>query len=617
MKVSTEKQKYLFIFTDLILFAASYLTSFFITDSFGSSELVVRNFLQTLPAVLIVKYAVFHFFGIFKDITSYFSVHQLQAILKGTIISSVLIFSMSAFYQGMGGVKAFPPYLFFVDFLCLSFLLCARRLIPLTFFGKSNFFKDKELNRVVIVGAGEAGELVVHEIMKSRRMPYLPVCFLDDDPFKIGKRVHGIPVVGSVNDISQIVEEKQIDEILIAIASASGEVIRRIVELSKKAKVPIKTIPSLADLINGKARVEEIRSVNTNDLLRRKPIRIESTKVREYLDGKTILITGAGGSIGSELSRQVARFNPAKLFVLDHSEVNLFTILQELERVYPELDAVPLLANITDKEKMCDILTTLKPEVIFHTAAYKHVGLLQSFPQEAFQNNVLGTKYLSELAAECGVKRFVLVSTDKAVDPVCIMGYTKKIAESYAQAIALNNTSNTKFITVRFGNVLGSAGSVVTIFEEQIKRKENLTVTHPEAERYFMTIAEAVQLIMQAGVMGDGGEVFLLKMGEPVKILDLAKNMITLSGLNVDDDIKISYTGLKQGEKLSEVLVGSSEIDLPTPHDEITIVKNSVSPDFPVLKHSIEKLEREYRLMDLETCAAQIAVLAKNHKILT
>lgn len=598
MKNNGTIKKHLLVFLDTIIFIVSYYVAYWGTMSLSAVPIDIRAFIHTLPALLIVKYAVFSLMGVFKDITPYFSIAQFQSIVKASLLSSLLIYSLSTFFQGISSDGVFPPHVFIFDCLVATFLLTIRRVLPLSFWGKGKVFGEKDLRRVLIVGAGEAGEIIVHAMLKSHRMPYLPVCFVDDDSYKIGKRIHGVPVAGMIADIEKITVEKDIDEILIAIPSASGKAIRRIIETAKKLKAPITTMPSMADLISGKARVEEIRKVDKNDLLRREPIRIATTPVREYLSEKIILITGAGGSIGSELARQVCHMRPRRVYLLDHSEVNLFTIEHELRKFEEHLEIVPLLANITDYDRMEEIISTCKPDVIFHTAAYKHVNLLEFFPHEAFKNNVLGTKYLAQLANQYQVKRFVYVSTDKAVDPICVMGFTKKIAELYVQSFASREDASTTFLTVRFGNVLGSAGSVVTIFEKQIQNRENLTVTHPEAVRYFMTIAEACQLIMQAGVMGRGGETFLLKMGEPVKILDLAKNLITLSGLVVDEDIKIVYTGLKPGEKMSEKLVGEMETELPTMHAEITTVTKTIDYNFYKFDQTIQDVEEEYRNFD-------------------
>lgn len=594
---------------DLLMLIVSYCAAYVVAgDRFAQGELL-SFFSQTLPAILIVKYAVFHFSGMFKDITGYLSVSQLKQIFKSTGISFIILFSLSAFFKGISTVSTFPPHVFFVDFLCSVVLLCLRRIIPFKdLFNKS---QKKEKRRVLIVGAGEAGELIAHAIKKHNHMPYKPICFVDDDYSKIGKNIHGIPVVGSVPEIAQIAESKNIDEVLIAIASASGEEIRRIVEHSKKASLPITTVPALGDLLSGNARVEEIRSVNTNDLLRRRPVKIDTTKVSTFLNKRSIMITGAGGSIGSELTRQVSKFSPGRIFLLDQSEVNLFNIEKEMERVFPDIQIVPILADITDQKKIDLLLEEYKPDILFHTAAYKHVGLLQGFAPEAFKNNVLGTRYLAESAVKAGVKRFVFVSTDKAVDPICVMGHTKRIAETYLKAYSKVNKADTKFITVRFGNVLGSAGSVVRIFEDQIRRHQDLTVTHPEAERFFMTISEASQLIMQAGVLGEGGEVFLLKMGEPVKIVDLAKNMITLSGLVFEKDISIVYTGLKPGEKLSEILVGLHENAQPTCYAEIMRIENERVLDFSRLEKAVEDLGSKIYVSDNDhfaECLAQLAI---------
>ena len=430
--------------------------------------------------------------------------------------------------------------------------------------------KDTDISRVLIIGAGCAGEMVVKELEKNPQLNKRAVAIIDDDITKIGDQVSGVDIVGTRNNILKIVKLYKIDEIIFSIANISKKGKKEIIDICKNTNCKIKTIPGIYEIIDGKVDIKQVRDVDIEDLLGREPIEVDFNLMGSYIQDSIILVTGAGGSIGSELCRQIANIRPKKLIMLDNYENNLYSIQQELIRKYGErLDIIAIVASIREQKRMEKIFSKYKPEVVFHAAAHKHVPLMESSPGEAIKNNIFGTLNVAMLSSKYNVKRFLLISTDKAVNPTNIMGATKRAAEMIIQS--LNDQSRTEFMAVRFGNVLGSNGSVIPLFKKQIEEGGPVTVTHPNIIRYFMTIEEAVGLVIQAGGMARGGEIFVLDMGEQVKILDLAKNLIRLSGFEPDVDIKIVFTGLRPGEKLYEELLMSEEGLLDTKHKKIFI----------------------------------------------
>jgi FlaA1/EpsC-like NDP-sugar epimerase len=430
--------------------------------------------------------------------------------------------------------------------------------------------------RLLIVGGGNAGEMLLREIQKTYAHRYLPVAIVDDDARKIGQSIHGVPVLGPLSKVTEIVRLKQAEEILLAIPTATGKDMRRILDLCKPAGVPIRTIPGIDQVVDGNITVNQIRQVDIEDLLGRDAVTLDQRSLQELFTGRVVMVTGAGGSIGSELCRQIARFKPSQLLLVEQAENALFEINRELHQRFPAVNFVPCIADICDRNRMEAIFERNKPSVVLHAAAHKHVPMMELNPGEAIKNNVGGTRLLADLSHAHGVERFVMISTDKAVNPTSMMGASKRIAEIYVQA--MSQRSKTRFVAVRFGNVLGSAGSVLPIFREQIARGGPVTVTHPEMRRYFMTIPEASQLVMQAGAMGRGGEIFVLDMGEPVKIVDLARDLITLSGLKPDIDIEIQFSGMRPGEKLFEELSTAEEASDKTLHPKIFIGRLSPRP---------------------------------------
>lgn len=428
------------------------------------------------------------------------------------------------------------------------------------------------ISNVLIIGAGNAGEMVVQELNRNPRLRKSPVAIIDDDPDKKGRVIHNVKIVGTSNEIIEIAEKYKIDEIIFSIANIDKQKKKDILDICKNTNCKVKTIPGIYEIIDGKVNVKHIRDVRIEDLLGREPIEVDYKDISNYIEGKSVIVTGGGGSIGSELCRQIASFSPNKLIILDNYENNAYAIQQELVRKYGDnLDLVVVIASIREKRRLEEIFEKYRPEIVFHAAAHKHVPLMEFSPGEAIKNNIFGTLNTAKVASKYNAKRFVLISTDKAVNPTNIMGATKRAAEMIIQT--MNEESETEFVAVRFGNVLGSNGSVIPLFKKQIEDGGPVTVTHPMIIRYFMTIPEAVGLVIQAGAMAKGGEIFVLDMGEPVKILDLANNLIKFSGLEPGVDIKIKFTGLRPGEKLYEELLMSEEGLLETEHKKIFIGK--------------------------------------------
>ncbi len=428
---------------------------------------------------------------------------------------------------------------------------------------------NKPQKNVLVVGAGDAGELLIREYQKHPELGKNIVGIIDDDTSKHGLEIHGIKVMGSRNLIPEVIEEYHIKEVVIAIPSAPGQEIKEIYNLSKKEGIKVRTVPSIHEIVNGKFNINQIREVKVEDLLKRDQIDLVEDEISSYLTDKTILITGGAGSIGSELSRQSAKFSPKRIVIFDINENDSYFLKRELNEKFPEINVNIEIGSVRDKEKVIDSISQFKPDVIFHAAAHKHVPLMETNPEEAVKNNVFGTKNVVEVADEYNVDRFILISTDKAVNPTNVMGATKRVAEMITQTYS--KKSNTKFMAVRFGNVLGSKGSVIPIFKKQIENGGPVTVTHPEVKRYFMTIPEAAQLVIQSGAIGNGGEVFILDMGKPVKIIELARDLIKLSGYQEGIDIDIEITGLRPGEKMYEEILLDTEEDISTEHEKIYI----------------------------------------------
>lgn len=441
---------------------------------------------------------------------------------------------------------------------------------------------------ILVIGAGEAGGMLTREIIKHPELGYFPIGFIDDDPSKRGLRFWGLPVLGDRNDFLQIVKEKKVDLVFIAIPSAPGEVIRQYVDLSKKAQVPFKIVPGVYELIDGNVKVEMVREVQLDDLLRRAPVKINLEEIASYIYQKRVLITGAGGSIGSELARQVLQYGPRVLYLLGHGENAIYQVDLELRELFPHLEIKPIIADIQDRNKIEYLFSTERPQVIFHAAAHKHVHFMEIFPEEAVKNNVGGTINLVQASSKAQAEKFINISTDKAVYPASAYGASKRVGEIICTSWA--RKMRVPYVTVRFGNVLGTQGSVIPLFERQIKKGGPVTLTHPLMSRYFMTMGEAVQLIIQAGALGENGEIFILDMGEPIKILDLAEELIKLSGLEPHKDIRIENCGIRPGEKLREELYEESENPVETGRERILKIANPLYIPWKVLKPRVDAL---------------------------
>lgn len=466
-----------------------------------------------------------------------------------------------------------PILEFFLAVLALTSLRAATRFfikyrVPLV-------SRTKEKKRVLIVGAGESGTMVAKEMLKNKETRMIPVAFVDDNLAKRSQKIIGIPVLGTVFEIPKVVRAKNIDQVVICMPSEAGDVIRRVVEKTREAGVEYRIIPAMYDLVSGKVSISELRNVDVEDLLRRKPVQLETQEINSYIKGKRILVTGAGGSIGSEIVRQISRFNPKHVVLLGRGENSIHELLREINNDITDLKYCVRICDVRDTNTLSSIFEKEKPEVVFHAAAHKHVPLMEENPSQAILNNVIGTRNLVNLSVQYGVSHFVNISTDKAVNPTSVMGASKRIAEFIVEWGASQAKNGEVFVSVRFGNVLGSRGSVIPIFKKQIEKGGPITVTHPDMIRYFMTIPEASQLVLQAGALNNNGAVYVLDMGEPVNIEQMARDLIKLSGLEPDKDIKIAYSGIRPGEKLYEELLTAEEGTDMTTHQKIFMARKT------------------------------------------
>jgi len=576
-------------------FAASLMLSFLVVQNMQFK----REWLELYPALLLFFLAVkLPVFGIFKQYRGwwrYVGISDLHGIVRASLISTCIIVALWFAAGRFEPIRAhLPPGLerpaegvCMADMLATILMLGGLRIVIRLYYEALSTAEAGRLKRFLIVGAGNAGEALLREIFRMSVAQYDVVGFIDDDPIKQGTRIHGIPVLGTVEQLPGICEDRNVEEIAIAMPSASPRQLRRVVQVCEGAKIRFRTVPSITDIASGKLRVSQIRDVDINDLLGREAVQLELDLIEAFARDKTILVTGAGGSIGSEMCRQLCQFKPKLLLLVEQAENPLFYIERELRRQFSAIRVEALVCNITDKARVDEIFETYKPQVVIHAAAHKHVPLMELNASEAVKNNIVGTQVVADAADKCGASNFVMISTDKAVNPTSIMGSSKRIAEMYIQD--LSRTSKTHFVTVRFGNVLGSDGSVVPIFKKQIAEGGPVTVTHPDMKRYFMTIPEASQLVLQAATMGKGGEIFVLDMGEPVKIVDLARELITLSGFRPAEDIEVVFTGPRAGEKLFEELSIEGEDMQRTRHPKIGIWKN-IPMDRDRLRSGINEL---------------------------
>lgn len=586
---------------DLVMVVLAWLGAYWLRFNLSlPPPKYVDSALETLPVVLLVQLLVFSRLGLYRGVWRFASVPDLIRIGKSALVGVALLAVALYFYNRLEDVPRSVPPLYV---MLLGLLLAGPRLIY-------RMWKDQGIalvvgRRTLVVGAGRAAELLVRDLLRARDSRFIPVALVDDDPGKKGSEIHGVRVRGPCELIPALVERLEIEAILIAVPSATDREMRRIVETCEGTGIPFLTLPSVQDMLAGQM-AGNLREVSIEDLLGRTPVQLDRRAVQAHVAGVRILVTGGGGSIGSELCKQIARFAPAELVIFEQCEYNLYRIEQTLRRSFPDLRLVARLGDVTDRLAVERAMLEARPDILFHAAAYKHVPLLQGQARQAVRNNVIGTRIVAEAACAAGVRQFVLISTDKAVRPTNVMGATKRAAEKLVQS--LNGDGGTRFITVRFGNVLDSAGSVVPLFREQIRGGGPVTVTHPEVTRYFMTIPEACQLIMQAAAVGQGGEIFVLDMGEPVSIRYLAEQMIRLSGKRVGDDVAIDYVGLRPGEKLTEELFLDDERPMPTPHAKLLLAR-SVSLERAEVGRRVEALDEAVSRFDEAAVLGQLRAL--------
>ncbi len=562
-----------YLIDGIILFFATFIA--FVLRLEPTDSPYIQSAFSVAVILFPIKVGVFFISAIHKQSWRNISVRDLLSIIVGVIIFSLISLIIAGILR---------PYIFFplsVPVIEGMILLLSLSFVRLMARVADNYIKTKKVpkenkRRVLIIGAGESGTMIAREMMRHPESGYQPVGFLDDDPKKVKKYFVGLPVFGTSSEIAEWAKLKTIDEILIAMPSEAGGVIRNMVHAAQAAKIKCRTMPALHELISEKVSISQIREVDVEDLLRRKPVELENHIIEEYLKNKTVLVTGAGGSIGSEIVRQIVKFQPKTILLVGRGENSIYLVEEELKRFYElGVTIIPIIADVRDKDSLQLVFNQYSPQVVFHAGAHKHVPLMESNPHQAILNNVGGTKNLVELALKHNVVRFVNISTDKAVNPTSIMGASKRVAEYVVEWASRQANENQSFVSVRFGNVLGSRGSVVPKFKEQIKRGGPVTVTHPDMTRFFMTIPEASQLVLQAAGIGENGAVYILDMGESVKIVDMAKELIRLSGFEPETDIKIQYSGIRPGEKLFEELLTAEEGTNSTRHEKIYVAKKS------------------------------------------
>lgn len=611
MKNFIYKNRLIFVFVNkALIVVGALLLAFYLRFDFAIPSIYWSEILVLLPALLAIKLVVFWQTGLHKGWWRYVSMPDLSHLFIGNFLASLIFLAYVVFVHGLENI---PRSILFLDGLLCFMLMGGVRFLTRALRETFLPMMRSEVGnprRVLIVGAGEAGQSIVREIRANKLLNYVVVGFVDDDPLKKRGLFQGIKVLGSQSAIESLALAYAIDEIIIAIPSATAAQVQKIVGCCNLSHLKFKILPGVGELINGQVSLQQLHDVNLDDLLGRDPISLDNRQISAYLQNKRVLVTGAGGSIGSEICRQIAKFSPQKLILFENGETPLFHIEQELLNHFPDLHLVPIIGDVRNRSRVEAIFDEQQPQVVFHAAAYKHVPMMEMNPAEAVNNNIGGTKLVADAAYSAKVETFVMISTDKAVRPTNVMGATKRVAELYVQLLA--RTSKTCFVTTRFGNVLGSNGSVIPTFRGQISKGGPLTVTHPDVTRFFMTIPEAAQLVLQAGSMGHGGEIFLFDMGEPVRIVDLAEHLIRLSGLVPYKDINIVFSGLRPGEKLYEELLLADEGVLPTPHKKICVARSCVPPadafqvqleellsyaktaDFVGIRQSLQALVPEY-----------------------
>jgi FlaA1/EpsC-like NDP-sugar epimerase len=553
----------------------AYLARF---ESFVWPSPYGQTFWLFLPLALAIKFFIFYRAGLYRRLWRYAGWVELERIALTAALAGAICFLLGVWILPALGILPvrIPVSIAVLDSVLTVGVVALPRFLIRAANTRNARQNGHPKRRVLIAGAGSAGEIIAKELQRNPDLDLIPVGFVDDDPAKHNLEMCGLKVLGGTDRLVDLRERYRVDELVIAMPASSGAAIRRLVQLAQAAGLRTKTIPGMFELLSGQVSLTSLRPVQIEDLLRRDPVRIDLDRVQELVDGQSVLVTGAGGSIGTEICRQVAALGPRKLFTLGHGENSIFTITAELTDRFPSLEVVPLIADVRDADRIRQLFETHRPAIVLHAAAHKHVPLMEVNVIEAVSNNVIGTKNVADAAVACGTSRLVMVSTDKAVRPTNVMGASKRVAEQIVQEQAERHERN--FISVRFGNVLGSRGSVIPIFLRQIEAGGPVTVTHPEMRRYFMTIPESVQLVLQAAALGGGGEVYVLDMGEPVKIVDLARDLIRLSGLEVGRDVEVQFTGVRPGEKLYEELFFGREHAEPTDHPKVMRARQATLP---------------------------------------
>ena len=587
-RLSLQYRRPVILMLDLVLIMlANYLAFWLRFD--GQLPMHVQHlFVTMLPWVVLIRGISFTLFRLNEGLWRYTSIWDLQNIVTGVLSSTIALYALV--HLGFS-LTSYPRSVFIIDSVLLIGFLVGIRL-PFRFYRERGLWTQKK--RILILGAGDAGEQIVREMRANPSYHYDPIGFVDDDASLVGQRIHGVKVLGTREDLLTILVSEHPQEIVVAMPGANPTVLREIISRIEGLKIPIKILPNIQDVLDGKVTVSQIRSLAVEDLLSRPPVGAQLQAVRQLIKGKCVLVTGAGGSIGSELCRQIVEFHPQDLILYERYENSLYSITNELtDRGYPSL-VHSVIGDITDAPHLRATMMKFSPDIVFHAAAHKHVPLMEMNPGEAVKNNVLGTRTVVEVANQYGVERLVLISTDKAVNPSSVMGATKRAAELVVQDMA--RRSETRFLTVRFGNVLGSNGSVVPRFQEQIKAGGPVTVTHPEVKRYFMLISEAVHLVLQAATLGEQGATYVLEMGEQIKLVELARNLIRLSGFVPETEIPITFVGLRPGEKLEEELVGDNEEAESSPVPKILQIRSKTLPNFRLVSKKIVEFEKKVSL---------------------
>jgi len=605
---SVFKRRAFFFISDVLVISFSMYASFWCRFN----GLIPDQFQKSLPyfilLALVLKLAFLVYFDLYDISWRFVSLEESVKVLKALSLGTLTL-GMSLYFLRLSvPFRGFPRSILLIDYVFSLILIGSLRISKrMVLEGiKSTLKSKKEKVKVLIIGAGSAGEQMIREMIRNKKSNYLPVGFIDDDPAKQGIKIHGVKVLGKREDIPDIIKNDNIDEVLIALPSAHSRDIREIVKIIKESEKmeTIKILPSTTDLIDGKVSLSDIHKVELEDLLGRAPVKIDLAAIKDFINNKNVLITGAGGSIGSELAKAIIPFDPRSLVVLDIDETELFYLVNKIK--YSKANVIPVIGDIKNETKMEVLYKKYSPQIVFHSAAYKHVPILEFFPDEAVKTNIYGTEVLAELSLRYDVEKFIFISTDKAINPSSVMGATKRCGEEMIKF--LNQKNTTKFISVRFGNVLGSRGSVIPLFEEQIRKGGPVTVTHPDMKRYFMSNSEAVLLVLEASAIGEGGEVFVLDMGEPIKIVDLAEEMIRLSGYEPDVDIPIVFSHVRAGEKLFEEILSAEEGTEETEYEKIFIARDSKGARSMDL---IEKIKRLIEISDKDVSKDEIVRLLR------